>query len=175
MDRLGFEPRASCLQSRRSSADLPAHSRVLSVAPRMKLSALVGPFLRRWRSICSLTSCPPTRVSPIKTFSFSGLIRTEWKASLPPPFMTIIRGVATSRGIAATSAAVLTFLLLVTVIPAVTFLPSAAVVATGGEHGPPTSTAAPLPAYTTSQVVTISYAVFCLKKKRTPAFCQGKL
>src|SRR5437773_6919724 len=79
--------------------------------------------------------------------------------------MTIIRGVATSRGIAATSAAVLTFLLLVTVIPAVTFLPSAAVVATGGEHGPPTSTVAPLPEYTTSQVVTISYAVFCLKKK----------
>src|SRR5436305_5992286 len=80
--------------------------------------------------------------------------------------MTIIRGVATSRGIAATSAAVLTFLLLVTVIPAVTFLPSAAVVATGGEHGPPTSTVAPLPEYTTSQVVTISYAVFCLKKKK---------
>src|SRR5437870_7004950 len=80
--------------------------------------------------------------------------------------MTIIRGVATSRGIAATSAAVLTFFLLVTVVPAVTFLPSAAVVATGGEHGPPTSTVAPLPEYTTSQVVTNSYAVFCLKKKR---------
>src|SRR5437762_2211650 len=74
--------------------------------------------------------------------------------------MTIIRGVATSRGIAATSAAVLTFLLLVTVIPAVTFLPSAAVVAPGGEHGPPTSTVAPLPEYTTSQVVTISYTSF---------------
>src|SRR2546421_6340447 len=42
MDRLGFEPRASCLQSRRSSADLPARPRVLSVAPRMKLSAFVG-------------------------------------------------------------------------------------------------------------------------------------
>src|SRR5437870_6813905 len=79
--------------------------------------------------------------------------------------MTIIRGVATSRGIAATSAAVLTFLLLVTVVPAVTFLPSAAVVATGGEHGPPTSTVGPLPEYTTSQVVTTSYAVFCSKKK----------
>ena len=25
MDRMGFEPMASCLQSRRSSADLPAH------------------------------------------------------------------------------------------------------------------------------------------------------
>src|SRR5437870_13391465 len=74
--------------------------------------------------------------------------------------MTIIRGVATSRGIAATSAAVLTFLLLSTVVPAVTFLPSAAVVATGGEHGPPTSTVAPLPEYTTSQVVTISYTSF---------------
>src|SRR5438876_1827849 len=74
--------------------------------------------------------------------------------------MTIIRGVATSRGIAATSAAVLTFFLLVTVVPAVTFLPSAAVVATGGEHGPPTSTVAPLPEYTTSQVVTISYTSF---------------
>ena len=74
--------------------------------------------------------------------------------------MTIIRGVATSRGIAATSAAVLTFLLLVTVIPAVTFLPSAAVVATGGEHGPPTSTVQPLPEFTTSQVVTISYTSF---------------
>src|SRR5439155_2006030 len=57
------------------------------------------------------------------------------------------------------------FLLLVTVVPAVTFLPSAAVVATGGEHGPPTSTVAPLPEYTTSQVVTISYAAFSLKKK----------
>src|SRR5205809_1329401 len=78
--------------------------------------------------------------------------------------MTIIRGVATSRGIAATSAAVLTFLLLVTVIPAVTFLPSAAVVATGGEHGPPTSTVAPLPEYTTSQVVTISYTFFCSRQ-----------
>ena len=54
----------------------------------------------------------------------------------------------------------LTFLLLVTVVPAVTFLPSAAVVATGGEHGPPTSTIAPLPEYTTSQVVTISYTSF---------------
>ena len=54
----------------------------------------------------------------------------------------------------------LTFLLLVTVVPAVTFLPSAAVVATGGEHGPPTSTVAPLPEYTTSQVVTISYTSF---------------
>src|SRR5437016_12763571 len=74
--------------------------------------------------------------------------------------MTIIRGVATSRGIAATSAAVLTFFLLVTVVPAVTFLPSAAVVATGGEHGPPTSTVAPLPEYTTSQVVTIPYTSF---------------
>src|SRR5438309_12075953 len=52
------------------------------------------------------------------------------------------------------------FLLLVTVVPAVTFLPSAAVVATGGEHGPPTSTVAPLPEYTTSQVVTISYTSF---------------
>ena len=41
-----------------------------------------------------------------------------------------------------------------------TFLPSAAVVATGGEHGPPTSTVAPLPEYTTSQVVTISYTSF---------------
>src|SRR5207247_815134 len=70
------------------------------------------------------------------------------------------RGVATSRGIAATSAAVLAFLLLVTVVPAVTFLPSAAVVATGGEHGPPTSTVGPLPEYTTSQVVTISYTSF---------------
>src|SRR2546425_8456183 len=126
----------------------------------MKLSALVGLLLPRWRSICGLTSRPPARVSPIKTFSFSGVIRTEWKASLPPPFMTIIRGVATLRGIAATSAAVLTFLLLVTVVPAVTFLPSAAVVATGGEHGPPTSTVAPLPEYTTSQVVTISYTSF---------------
>jgi len=55
---------------------------------------------------------------------------------------------------------VLTFLLLVTVVPAVTFLPSAAFVATGGEHGPPTSTVAPLPEYTTSQVVTISYTSF---------------
>src|SRR2546428_1436931 len=27
MDRLGFEPRTSCLQSRRSSADLPAPTR----------------------------------------------------------------------------------------------------------------------------------------------------
>src|SRR5213596_454999 len=52
------------------------------------------------------------------------------------------------------------FLLLVTVVPAVTFLPSAAVVATGGEHGPPTSTVAPLPEFTTSQVVTISYTSF---------------
>src|SRR2546421_1378327 len=42
MDRLGFEPRASCLQSRRSSADLPARPRVLSVAPRLKLSAFLG-------------------------------------------------------------------------------------------------------------------------------------
>ena len=25
VDRMGFEPMASCLQSRRSSADLPAH------------------------------------------------------------------------------------------------------------------------------------------------------
>src|SRR5437870_11233653 len=74
--------------------------------------------------------------------------------------MTIIRGVATSRGIAATSAAVLTFLLFVTVVPAVTFLPSAAFVATGGEHGPPTSTVAPLPGYTTSDLVTISYTSF---------------
>jgi len=55
---------------------------------------------------------------------------------------------------------VLTFLLLVTVVPAVTFLPSAAIVATGGEHGAPTSTVAPLPEYTTSQVVTISYTSF---------------
>src|SRR5207247_4124002 len=70
------------------------------------------------------------------------------------------RGAASARVIAATSAAVLTFLLLVTGIPAVTVLPSAAVVATGGEHGPPTSTVAPLPEYTTSQVVTISYTSF---------------
>src|SRR6267143_300892 len=83
----------------------------------------------------------------------------RWKASLPSPFISI-RGVATSRGIAATSAAVLTFLLLVTVVPAVTFLPSAAVVATGGEHGKPTSKVQPLPPYTTSQVVTISYTSF---------------
>ena len=26
VDRMGFEPMASCLQSRRSSADLPAHT-----------------------------------------------------------------------------------------------------------------------------------------------------
>src|SRR6266571_1134609 len=38
MDRLGFEPRTSCLQSRRSSADLPAR-RAQSVAVHMKLSA----------------------------------------------------------------------------------------------------------------------------------------
>ncbi len=60
----------------------------------------------------------------------------------------------------AISAAVLTILLLVTVVPAVTFLPFAAVVATGGEHGKPTSKVQPLPEYTTSQVVTISYTSF---------------
>src|SRR2546422_3895743 len=44
MDRLGFEPRTSCLQSRRSSADLPAR-RAHSVAAQMKLSAwLPGPM-----------------------------------------------------------------------------------------------------------------------------------
>src|SRR2546421_8768254 len=59
-----------------------------------------------------------------------------------------------------TRAAVLTFLLLVTVVAGLTFLPSAAIVATGGEHGAPTSTVAPLPEYTTSQVVTISYTSF---------------
>lgn len=29
MDRMGFEPMASCLQSRRSSADLPALTNIL--------------------------------------------------------------------------------------------------------------------------------------------------
>src|SRR3989454_3879149 len=44
VDRLGFEPRTSCLQSRRSSADLPAR-RAHSVAAQMKLSAgLPGPI-----------------------------------------------------------------------------------------------------------------------------------
>src|SRR5437867_3423228 len=44
VDRLGFEPRTSCLQSRRSSADLPAR-RAHSVAAQMKLSAwLSGPM-----------------------------------------------------------------------------------------------------------------------------------
>src|SRR5947209_8518216 len=44
VDRLGFEPRTSCLQSRRSSADLPAR-RAHSVAAQMKLSAwLPGPM-----------------------------------------------------------------------------------------------------------------------------------
>src|SRR2546426_9886688 len=42
MDGVVFDPRASCLQSRRSPADLPPRPRVLSVAPRMKLSAFVG-------------------------------------------------------------------------------------------------------------------------------------
>src|SRR2546421_9385551 len=59
-----------------------------------------------------------------------------------------------------TRAAVLTFLLLVTVVAGLTFLPSAAIVAAGVEHGAPTSTVAPLPEYTTSQVVTISYTSF---------------
>jgi len=54
----------------------------------------------------------------------------------------------------------LTFLLLVTVVPAISFLPSAAVLATGGEDGKPTSKVQPLPQYTTSQVVTISYTSF---------------
>src|SRR2546426_10869524 len=46
VDRLGFEPRTSCLQSRRSSADLPAR-RAHSVAAQMKLSAwLPGPMRR---------------------------------------------------------------------------------------------------------------------------------
>lgn len=30
MDRMGFEPMASCLQSRRSSADLPALTNILT-------------------------------------------------------------------------------------------------------------------------------------------------
>src|SRR3989440_1234557 len=160
MDRLGFEPRASCLQSRRSSADLPARPRVLSVAPRMKLSAFVEAcFLRSNGSFCVRFATARGGFCSVQTFSIFEAIRNEWKASLAPPLISI-RGVATSRRIAATSAAVLTFLLLVTVVPAVTFLPSAAVVATGGEHGKPTSKVQPLPQYTTSQVVTIAYTSF---------------
>src|SRR3989454_1121152 len=160
MDRLGFEPRASCLQSRRSSADLPARPRVLSVAPRMKLSAFVEAcFLRSNGSSCVRFATARGGFCSVQTFSIFEAIRTKWKPSLPPPLISI-RGVATSRRIAATSAAVLTFLLLVTVVPAVTFLPYAAVVATGGEHGKPTSKVQPLPQYTTSQVVTIAYTSF---------------
>jgi len=58
------------------------------------------------------------------------------------------------------SAAVLALLLLVTVVPAIGLLPSATMGATGGEHGPPSSKVEPLPNYTTSQVVTISYTAY---------------
>ena len=81
MDRLGFEPRASCLQSRRSSADLPARPRVLSVAPRMKLSAFVGGVSSRGnRSSVSDFAAIVGRFSSRKTFSIFKAIRTERKA-----------------------------------------------------------------------------------------------
>ncbi|TLZ65772.1 MAG: hypothetical protein E6K12_08740 [Methanobacteriota archaeon] len=126
----------------------------------MKLSAFVEAcFLRSNGSSCVRFATARGGFCSVQTFSIFEAIRNEWKASLAPPLISI-RGVATSRRIAATSAAVLTFLLLVTVVPAVTFLPSAAVVATGGEHGKPTSKVQPLPQYTTSQVVTIAYTSF---------------
>ena len=48
-------------------------------------------------------------------------------------------------------------LLLCTVWPAISFLPFATTSANGGEGGKPLSTLRPLPVYTTSEVVTISY------------------
>lgn len=62
-----------------------------------------------------------------------------------------------SRRVARISAAILVGLLLCTVWPAFTFLPFAATLANGGEHGRPTSKVQPLPEFTKSEVVTISY------------------
>src|SRR5438445_11492825 len=67
VDRLGFEPRTSCLQSRRSSADLPAR-RAHSVAAQMKLSAwLPGPM--------------PTAIHPERT-SREGHLYSSWHMDL---------------------------------------------------------------------------------------------
>jgi hypothetical protein len=62
-----------------------------------------------------------------------------------------------SRRVARISTAILVGLLLCTVWPAFTFLPFAATLANGGEHNRPTSTVQPLPEFTKSEVVVISY------------------
>jgi hypothetical protein len=62
-----------------------------------------------------------------------------------------------SRRVARISSAILIGLLLCTVWPAFTFLPFAATLANGGEHGRPISKVQPLPEFTKSEVVTISY------------------
>jgi len=62
-----------------------------------------------------------------------------------------------SRRVARISTAILVGLLLCTVWPAFTFLPFAATLANGGEHSRPTSKVQPLPEFTRSEVVVISY------------------
>src|SRR5437773_2699068 len=145
MDRLGFEPRASCLQSRRSSADLPARA-VRSTVQGMKLSA-------ESRNTIRMASTRSRKGEDSKNGS---QIRDWRKASLAPPHISTMRG-STSRRVAGISSAILVSLLLFTVVPAFLFLPQATTVANGGEDSRPTSPVRQLPEFTNAQVVPISY------------------